>query len=334
MADHLKYIVIPDLELRSGRKQEVSVSYQIFGRELHTAPIILVNHALTGNSNVPSWWSEIVGNGKTVDLEKYTVLAMDIPGNGYDQVTDHLIFNYQDWCLADVGLAFAKAIQTLDIDYIDLGIGGSIGGALLWEMLALRPKLFGTIVPIAADWKSTDWLIACCHIQETILENSSKPLETARQHAMTFYRSPQGLKHKFNRHQSNGVFKVKQWLEHHGNALQERFSLPSYRLLNHLLWNTNAAAGYEGKIENVIQDSDTAIALMAIDSDGFFLAAEDQETYDRLNKVHPITYQEIHSIHGHDAFLIEHDQVAFILNQIITNHLERETVTTAVSYSS
>ena len=316
MSETLNYIAIPDLILRSGKKQSIQVSYQTFGRELHTAPIVLVNHALTGNSSVPSWWGAIVGAGKAIDLNQVTVLAINIPGNGYDGITDHLIYYYQEWCLGDVAFAFAKAIHTLNIEHIEVGVGGSIGGALLWELLALQPKLFGTIIPIAADWKSTDWLIACCHVQDQILTHSNQPIETARQHAMTFYRSPQGLKKKFNRKKLGADFKVNQWLDHHGKTLEARFSLPSYRLLNHLLWNTDATAEFDGSIEKVVQKSNTIIEMVAIDSDGFFVATEDRETFELLKDQHPVWYHEIQSDHGHDAFLIEHDQVAEILKDI------------------
>ena len=321
MTEKLQFISIPDLKLRSGKVQEISVSYQTYGRALHTAPIILVNHALTGNSSINEWWEPLVGAGKVLDTDRFTLLAFDIPGNGFDGSVDRLIYNFQEWCLADVALAFAKALQTLSINTIDVGIGGSIGGALLWEMIAIEPKLFKTIVPIAADWKATDWLIACCHVQESILNTSEKPLEVARQHAMTFYRSPQGLSNKFHREKVGGSFAVNNWLDFHGDALEQRFTLPAYQLLNHLLWSTDAAVKFEDDITAVVLQTDTAIELIAVDSDGFFVAQEDKETYNLLKDSHAIKYHEIHSLHGHDAFLIEHDQVKTILSGILQRNL-------------
>jgi homoserine O-acetyltransferase len=321
MARKLKHIKLPQFELKSGKVQDIDVSYQIFGRALHTAPIILVNHALTGNSSVTDWWSELVGDGKVIDTARFTVLSFDIPGNGHDGDIDHLIFNYQDWTLYDIGSAFAKALQQLNISFIDLGIGGSIGGALLWEMLAQQPELFGTIVPIAADWKATDWIIACCHIQESILSTSTKPVELARQHAMTCYRSPQGLKAKFNLQRENQQYGVTKWLDFHGAELKKRFSLPAYRLLNRLLASANAAASQGNNITKTIVASQTAIELVAIDRDGFFVADEDRETYQALKNDHDIRYHEIHSAHGHDAFLIEHDQVKEILCHVFKKRL-------------
>lgn len=320
----LKKVRIPDFKTVSGKIQDISVSYQIFGRELHTAPIILITHALTGNSNVTSWWPQLVGLGKVIDLDRYTVLAFDIPGNGYSEEVDELIFNYQDWNLKDVGYAFAKAINTLNISTIDLALGGSIGGAVLWELITIAPSLIKSIVPIAADWKSTLWLQACCHVQQTILENSDKPIETARQHAMTLYRSPAGINQKFEKDAGT----VQAWLNYHGLALQERFTLPAYRHLNHLLSQFDVTNG-SNDIESIAVKSKASIDIICINSDGFFLAEEDIATYERIKNKVPSSLNIIQSVHGHDAFLIEHDQLINILKRIVKKrvklHLVSET---------
>ena len=46
---------------------ELILSYQLFGQPLGSAPVVLVNHALTGNSNVTGdsgWWSDLIGEDK------------------------------------------------------------------------------------------------------------------------------------------------------------------------------------------------------------------------------------------------------------------------------
>ena len=51
---------------------EINLSYQVFGQELGTAPVVLINHALTGNSNVAGkdgWWVEIVGKDKAINTD-------------------------------------------------------------------------------------------------------------------------------------------------------------------------------------------------------------------------------------------------------------------------
>src|SRR5690606_13978881 len=83
----LKYIAISNFTTVSGKTISLKLSYQLFGKPLGTAPIVLVNHALTGNSNVSGpdgWWKNIIGTNKVIDTKIYTVLAFNIPGNGYD----------------------------------------------------------------------------------------------------------------------------------------------------------------------------------------------------------------------------------------------------------
>ena len=76
-------------------------------------------------------------------------------------------------------------------------IGGSVGGGIAWEMIAIEPKLTQNLIAIATDWKSTDWLIANCYLQEKILNNSRNPIEDARIHAMMCYRTPESFKEKY-----------------------------------------------------------------------------------------------------------------------------------------
>ena len=162
----------------------LNLSYQLFGAPLHTSPIILINHALTGNSQVigeSGWWNDIVGIDKTIDTRKYTIVAFDVPGNGFNSAT---IENYRDFIARDIARIFLEGLRVLKIDHLFALIGGSVGGGIGWEILALEPKLAENFIPIATDWKATDWLIANCYLQEQILNNSKKPIEDARIHAM------------------------------------------------------------------------------------------------------------------------------------------------------
>ena len=67
------------------------------------------------------------------------------------------------------------------------------------EMAALNPKITKHLIPIVSDWKSTDWIIANCLIQEQFLVNSKRPIQDARMHAMLCYRTPESLKNRFQR---------------------------------------------------------------------------------------------------------------------------------------
>ena len=292
--------------------------YQVFGPSLNTAPIVLVNHALTGNSNVigeQGWWNDLIGESKTIDTNKYTVLAFNVPGNGYDGFG---IENYQDFNARDIARVFNQGIKALQISQLYAIIGGSVGGGIAWEMAALEPKITQHLIPIATDWKSTDWLIANCFLQEQILANSSKPIEDARIHAMLCYRTPESFSSKFQRtiNEELAVFNIESWLAHHGNKLQKRFQLSAYKMMNQLLKTIDITRGRDS-FATVAATIEANIHIIGIDSDLFFTAKENRGTYEELRKYKEnISYQEIVSIHGHDAFLIEYQQLHNLLAPI------------------
>ncbi len=316
----LKRISIPRFQNSAGTIQEVAVYFESFGPELGTAPVVLVNHSLTGNSRVTGengWWQELVGPGKTIDTEIYSVLSINVPGNGAGG-PDDLLENYSEFTLGDIAAIFLKVLQELKVEKLFAVIGGSIGGALAWELAVLKPDLAEHVIPIAADYKTTDWVRALCKVQAQILNNSADPVHDARLHAMTFYRTPHSLSEKFRRKKNgqNDLFEVEDWLLHHGRKLRERFPLSAYKLMNHLLTTIDISRG-SGDYLSAAAKISGDIYVVSIDSDLFFTAEENRKDHRELSKVkETIKYSEICSSHGHDAFLIEFGQLDKILTPI------------------
>ena len=280
MEDELKHILIEDFEIQSGFKiKKIELTYQIFGIPIGSSPVILINHALTGNSLVcgkNGWWRDIVGDNKPIDTKKFTVICFNIPGNGFNENGFDYSLNIN---LGDVALLFIEALEKLKISNLFAITGGSIGGCLTWEMLAIKNDIADKIIPIAADWKANDWLIANTYLQDRILENSKDPVADARIHAMTFYRTPKSL-----------------------NKLLRSSNI------------TRDGISFERKIQNV----KSKIDIISVDTDIFFLPEEDYETTSILksNKI-PVNNHIIKSIHGHDAFLIETNQISDIFTKIL-----------------
>ncbi len=319
MEHQLEHIKIKNFTTESGSLiSELNLSYQVFGQDLGKAPVILVNHALTGNSDVAGkngWWKDIVGKEKAINTNVYTILSFNIPGNGFD---GFLIENYKDFIARDIANVFLEGLNQLKITQLFALIGGSLGGGIAWEMMMLNTKLTQHFLPIATDWKSTDWLIANCQIQEQFLVNSSNPVHDARMHAMLCYRTPESFKDRFKRskNESQELFNVESWLLHHGEKLQERYQLSSYKLMNQLLRSIDVTNNGEKKID-VLDKIEANIHIIGVDSDLFFTAEENRETHKKLALTKEnVTYNEINSLHGHDAFLIEYDQLQKIIEPI------------------
>lgn len=319
MKHPLQHIIIKDFATESKALiSEIQLSYQTFGKPLGTAPVVLVNHALTGNSNVAGkdgWWQDLVGNEKVIDTNLYTILCFNIPGNGFD---GFVIENYKDFVARDIAKLFLLGLKELKIKKLFAIIGGSLGGGIAWEIAVLSPEITEHLIPVATDWKSTDWLIANCQIQEAFLLNSNNPVHDARMHAMLCYRTPESFKERFHRSKNDNseVFNVESWLLHHGNKLQERFQLSAYKLMNQLLRTIDVTKNRADDF-NVLENIKANIHIVGVDSDLFFTAEENKQTHKQLALTHPnVTYNEINSVHGHDAFLMEYDQLEKIIEGI------------------
>ena len=317
--DNLFKLNIKDYISENEKNFDIELSYELFGQPLGQAQIVLVNHALTGNSSVTGkngWWNSLIGQNKLIDTNDFTVLAFNFPGNGYD---GFFIKNYKDLILRDIANIFLIGLEKLKIKKLFAIIGGSIGGGLVWEIAALSPELSENYIPIASDWKSSDWLLANTRLQKQILNNSSQPVHDARMHAMLCYRSPLSFQKKFDRSKDSHIFNVESWLLHHGKKLQERFQLKSYKLMNHLLSKIDITRGGKLKFENIISKVKGNIYIVSVDSDLFFTDFQNRETFYKACVIKDnMFFKTIKSDHGHDAFLIEFDQLRELLLEIFT----------------
>jgi len=305
----------------SGEQMDLQLSYKLFGLPPGSAPVVLVNHSLTGDADVAGengWWSELIGDGKVIDTQQYTILAFNFPGNGVD---NNLIESYEHLVLRDIANLFKAALDQLGIDKLYAAIGGSIGGALVWEMGASFPELIENLIPVACDWKTSSWVLANTLLQDRILHNSKNPLEDARIHAMMCYRTPESFKERFGRsiHEEKEIFNIDSWLLYHGEKLNNRFQVQAYKLMNHLLRTIDITEG-RGSFVEVASQIKGSIHLISIDTDLFFTDAENRETYSRLmERKANLHYHTISSVHGHDAFLIEYDQLNRMLSPLFAN---------------
>lgn len=311
-------IEIENFRLQCGKWVNLELTYRIFGCAPGTAPVIVVNHTLTGNAEVAGangWWKTLIGYGEAIDLEKCTVVAFNIPGNGQH---GNSIENYFDFTVKDIAGIFLQGLRELQMNKILAIIGGSLGGAIAWEMAYQNPDLAELVFPIATDFQCSDWIVAQCHVQQTILLNSKTPVQDARKHAMLMYRTPESLNQRFQYKNTDEKAGVAEWLDFHGNALYNRFSLQSYLFMNHLLstiWVTDNTED--------LKKINAEIHVISIDSDNYFTHQRAVDLVANL-KSHKknVFLHTIHSVHGHDAFLMEYEQLAHIIRPILQSRSE------------
>ena len=153
--EKIEKIILSHFVAENGKIQKnFPLFYQTFGQPIGKAPIVLVNHAATGNSEVTGengWWKDLIGENKTIDTNDFTIIAFNIPGNGFDGLKENLIPNYTDYTARDVAKIFWRGLEQLQIETLFAVIGGSLGGGIAWEMAALNPIGIENLIPIASD---------------------------------------------------------------------------------------------------------------------------------------------------------------------------------------
>ncbi len=324
MSSNLKYITLKNVTTASGVSvPEITLSYEVFGEEeaLNTNGILVV-HALTGNSHVSGengWWDSVVGPGKSINTLKHPVIAFNVPGNGFDGV---LLDEYDKFNAGDIADLFALALKELKIQQLFAVIGGSLGGGITWHLATQYPKLFKKVVPFATHYQASDWVIGMSKIQRELLKIEKDPVQTARKMALLFYRTPESYQTKFERTkvEKGGAYNVDSYLDYQGEKLKDRFALEAYRAMNYIMATIDIA--YRSTLAEAIANIEAEVHIVGVSSDLLFTAKEAKSAYKNLQKANKrVYYHEIDSIHGHDAFLIENNQLENILGQIFKENL-------------
>ncbi len=206
----------------------VPVAYQSWGT-LNAARdnCVLVCHALTGNTDVPSWWAEMIGPGLALDTDRDFVLCANVLGSPYgsfspltrDSKTGEAFgAGFPVPTIRDTVRLHRALLEKLDISHVRFCIGGSMGGmhALEW---AFHDDLVGGLVPIAVGGRHSAWCIAWSEAQRQAVyadphwNKGNYPehappqlgLAIARMIAMCTYRSFESFTERFGRNQATEI---------------------------------------------------------------------------------------------------------------------------------
>jgi homoserine O-acetyltransferase/O-succinyltransferase len=301
--------------LQSGEVlREVEQAHHLDG-ELNEARdnLVVIFHALTGSADaVGDWWREVFGPGRAVDTGQYAVLCANLVGSCYGSTgpADPERRPFPRVTPRDMARMIERIVRDLGVNRVRLAAGGSLGGMVALEWAATFPDLTDRTVVFAAPSHHTAAAIGWSHIQRRMIAAAGEEgLEIARMVAMMTYRTAGEFELRFGR-QRNGDdrFAVESYLSRHGEKLLERFDVHSYLTLMDAMDSHDVAEG-RGGLEAAL--GPVAERLIGVGIPGDLLYSEE----DVLHWVSPIgaEYRQIHSIRGHDAFLLEPDQVGAIL---------------------
>lgn len=280
----------------------------------------LVFHALTGSAAVDEWWGPLLQPGGPLDPAVRPVACANLLGSCYGSTGPATWGGdgvFPRLAVRDLARAHDAVLAALGIRRLALAVGSSLGGMVALEFARRSPVPIGHLAVIAAPARATARAIGWSAAQRMALDaappGSPAGLAAARAIAMLTYRGARGLEARFaNGTSSAGRWAVEEWLAHHGRALVARFDATSYRVL------LDALDGHDlGPLEAAAAEIAARVARVTgvgISTDILYPPATVRR-WVRAFRRHGTRarYREIASPHGHDAFLMEWEQVREIL---------------------
>ncbi len=318
---------------------------------------VLVCHALTGSAHaglynseddkVPGWWDGIIGPGKALDTTKYFVVCSNILAGCYG-TTGPVTMNpvtmreygttFPLTTIRDMVRVQKRLLDWLGVERIRLVIGGSMGGMQVIEWAVMYPELVEHIAPIATGASHSAWGIGLNEVARQAIFNDpaymngnyyaagqpSRGLALARMIAMISYRSPESFSMRFQRERTGSdhaddyfdlknIFQVESYLHYQGVKLVERFDANTYIYITRAM-DLHDVARDRGKLRDVLGTIKAKAMCVGISSDALYPAVEQRGLAELIPGAR---YAEIQSIHGHDGFLIEYEQLTALLRDFL-----------------
>lgn len=298
--------------------RDVEQAYYLDG-QLNEAKdnLVIIFHALTGSADaVGDWWSPVLGSGRAVDTDQYAILCSNLVGSCYGSTgpSDPARRPFPLISTRDHVRLIRSIVEDLGVKRVRLATGGSLGGMVALEWAVGGADITDRTVVFAAPARHTAAAIGWSHIQRKMIEAAGEEgLEIARMVAMMTYRTAGEFELRFGRERNgNGRYSVENYLTRHGEKLLARFDIHSYLTLLDTMDAHDVGEG-RGGVEAAL--AGLGERLVGVGIPGDLLYREE----DVLNWTKPsgAIYREIHSIRGHDAFLLEPQQVGAILHEAL-----------------
>ena len=296
----------------------------------------------------PGWWDTVIGPGKPIDTNRFFVVCPNNIGgcNGstgpasiskttgkpwgslFPQVT------VGDWVESQKRLA-----QHLGINQWAAVVGGSLGGMQALQWSVTYPDWVTHCVVIAAAPGLTAQNIAFNEIaRQAILSDPDwcggdyidantapeKGMALARMVGHLTYMSADNMSDRFGRELRQGsfdpdddeqpIFQVESYLRYQGSQFATRFDANTYVLMTRALDRFDLAASSDGDLAKALEHASAEFLILSFSSDWRFSPARSREiTTALLAAGKRVTYSNLESDAGHDAFLLEEaDYIALL----------------------
>jgi len=309
----------------------------------------------------PGWWEDAVGPGKPFDTDKYFLICSNVLGGcagttgpvSIDPRTGEPFgLNFPVVTVGDMVKTQRALLDHLGIDAL-LGVaGGSVGGMQALEWALRYPDKVRSALVIAATARMSAQAIAFNAVGRNSIISDSKwrrgryyedgetpaqGLAVARMIGHITYLSEEAMHAKFGRRlRGNGLaydftseFQVESYLDHQGSKFVERFDANAYLYITKAMDYFDVPEAYgDGDLVKALERAQARFLVLSFTSDWLFPPSQSQELTDALLKAKKdVTYLNIETPCGHDAFLLEIETEGRIIEAFLeaTHRALRET---------
>ncbi len=318
-------------ELNADKSNAILVCHALTGDQY-----VASRNPITGKGG---WWTAMIGPGKPVDTDRFFVICANVIG-GCTGTTGPASTNPatgKPWGLSfpvvtirDMVRAQAALVDSLGIETLFCVAGGSMGGMQVLQWAASYPARVFSALPLATGAKHSAQNIAFHEVgrqavmadpewrQGRYLEEGTRPakgLSVARMGAHITYLSEQALHRKFGRKLQDRAaptfsfdadFQVESYLRHQGLSFVERFDANSYLYVTRAMDYFDLAADHDGVLARAFTGTKTRFCVASFTSDWLFPTADSRAIVHALNAAGAsVSFVELESDKGHDAFLLE-----------------------------
>lgn len=336
-------------ELNADKTNAVLVCHALTGDQFAAE-----DHPVTGK---PGWWEVMVGPQRPLDTERFFVICANVLGGCMGSTGPKEVnpatgrpwgLGFPMVTIGDMVRAQKLLIDHLGIERLFAVIGGSMGGMQVLEWAAKYPDRLYAAVPVATAAHHTAQNIAFHEVgRQAIvadpdwdngryLESGKVPrrgLAVARMTAHVTYLSEQALHRKFGRRLQGrralsfgfeADFQVESYLRYQGASFVDRFDANSYLYITRAMDYFDLAADYGGVLAEAFVKTPVRFCLVSFSSDWLFPTAEAKRVVHALNAVAAdVSFVEIESDKGHDAFLLNEPEFHATLHGFLNGCAER-----------
>jgi homoserine O-acetyltransferase/O-succinyltransferase len=349
-AGRRRWVSLPrPLTLESGAElPDVRIAYEMWGLpKPDKSNAVLVLHALTGDSHVagpdvpgqasPPWWDGLIGPGKPVDTNHYFVLAPNVLGGCQGSTgPSSPAPDGKPWgsrfpalTVRDQVAAEALFADALGIERWASVLGGSMGGMRAAEWAVTYPSRVASLLllacPAAASAEQIAWALpqlaairADPAWQGGDYYDGPGPvagLGIARRIAHVTYRSENELATRFGRApQGDGRYAVESYLDHQATKLLRRFDANSYLVLTEVMKSHDVGRD-RGGVAAALSRVSARTVVAGVDSDRLYPLYQQAELASAIPTAGDL--RVVNSPYGHDAFLIETEQISALVKELL-----------------